>query len=182
MARAARVPLLAAVLALAACDDELIDPTWLAAADTAILFSLARPELELESAFSFTDRTTVPIEQPGTATAWDVALDTRTGQLVLLTPNALGINSRARIAALPGQTFDLVQEAPADTLLYTATMPVPLQLNAVYVVRTGARTGGCSSYAKLQPLAIDVVAGRLEFKYDTNPFCNDRRLSPPYTT
>ena len=113
---------------------------------------------------------------------WDVALDTRTGQLVLLTPNALGINSRARIAALPGQTFDLVQEAPADTLLYTATAPVPLQLNAVYVVRTGARNGGCSSYAKLQPLAIDIAAGRLQFMYDTNPFCNDRRLVPPDTT
>jgi hypothetical protein len=182
MARAARVPLLVAVLALAACGDELTDPSWLAAADTAVLFSLARPELDLESAFSFLDRVAVPLERPGAATQWDVAVDTRAGQLVLLTPNAMGINSRARIAALPGQSFDLVVEAPADTLLYTATTPVPVQLTAVYVVRTNARSGGCSSYAKLQALAIDVAAGRLEFKYDTNPFCNDRRLVPPDTT
>jgi hypothetical protein len=186
MGRAGRLLVLVAALASAACDDELLDPSWVAAADTAVLYSLARPELQLESAFNLIERRTVAIEQPAAATQWDIALDTRAAQLVLLTPNALGITSRARIAALPGQSFDLVVEAPADTLLYTATNPVPLQLTATYVVRTDSRStsigGGCSYYAKLQPLTIDVPTGRLQFKYETNPFCNDRRLVPPDTT
>jgi hypothetical protein len=180
MGRAGRVLLLGATLALGACDDEIAEPIWAAAPDTAVLFSLARPELELEPAFNFVDRRVVAIHQPNAATLWDIAVDTRAGQLVLLTPNALGITSRARIAALPGQSFELVEEAPADTLLFTATNPVPMQLTTTYVVRTDAR-GGCTFYAKLQPLAIDVPTGRLEFKYDTNPFCNDRRLVPPDT-
>ena len=182
MARAGRLLALACAVALAGCDDELLEPTWSAAADTAVLYSLARPELDLESAFQFFGRTTVRLERPGTATLWDIALDTRAGQLVLLTPAAFGIDSRVRIAALPGQSFDLVTEAPADTLLSTAVNPVPVQSNATYVVRTRVDENGCSKYAKLQPLALDVPQGRLQFQYDANPFCNDRRLVPPDTT
>jgi hypothetical protein len=182
MRRAGRVLVLLAAPLLAACDEEIFDPRWSAAPDTVVLFSLARPELDLESAFQFFGRTTVRLERPGSATLWDVALDTRAGQLVLLTPAALGIDSRVRIAALPGQSFDLVEEAPADTLLYTAINPVPVQLNATYVVRTRIDEQGCSKYAKMAPLAIDVPAGRLQFMYDTNPLCNDRRLVPPDTT
>jgi hypothetical protein len=184
MARAGRLLALLACFALAACDDDLLDPTWTAAPDTAVLFSLARPELDLESAFNFNARAVVALEQPGNALQWDIALDTRAGQLVLLTPNALGITSRARIAALPGMTFAQVEEAPADTLLYSGLAPVPVQRNAVYVVRTDARTsagGGCSFYAKLEPLVVDPAQGRLEFVFDSNPFCNDRRLLPPDT-
>ena len=183
MARAGRLLALLASLALGACDDDLVDPTWTAAPDTAVLFSLARPELDLESAFNISARSTVALEKPGNALQWDIALDTRAGQLVLLTPNALGITSRARIAALPGQTFEMVVEAPEDTLLYSSVQPVTLQQNAVYVVRGNAQAtcGGGSLYAKLAPITLDVAQGRFEFKYDSNPFCNDRRLVPPDT-
>jgi hypothetical protein len=181
MVRAGRFLLVASALASAGCDDNIFDPSWLAQPDTVVLYSLARPELELESAFQFLGRATVQLERPGAAAQWDIALDTRGGQLVLLTPGALVVNSRARIAALPGQTFDLVTEAPADTLLYTGTDAVPVQMNAVYVVRTRIDEQGCSKYAKVAPVAIDVAEGRLRFVYDTNPLCNDRRLVAPDT-
>jgi len=182
MVRAARALTVVSALALGACDEEITDFNWPAATDTVVLFSLARPELELESAFNFAERATIPLQRAGAATQWDIAVDTRAGQLVLLPPGALGITSRARVTTISGQTFDQLEEAPADTLLYTASEAVPVQLNGLYVVRTGIAGSGCSYYAKMQPLAIDVAAGRLEFKYDTNPFCNDRRLVPPDTT
>ena len=182
MARAGRFLLVTSALALAGCGDPLFEPRWFAAPDTAVLFSLARPELELESAFNFGERTTIPLQRPGATNQWDIALDTQGGQLVLLTPAALGITSHVRVATLPGQTFDQVEEAPADTLLYTASIPVPVQLNAVYIVRTDVRPSSpCSRYAKLQPITLDVAAGRLEFMYDFNPLCNDRRLVAPDT-
>jgi hypothetical protein len=50
-------------------------------------------------------------------------------------------------------------------------------------VRTDVRPSSpCSRYAKLQPVALDVATGRLEFIFDLNPLCNDRRLVPPDTT
>ena len=181
MARAGRFLLVTSALALAGCEDQITDFRWSAAVDTAVIFSLARPELELESAFNFYEGRSIPLQRPGAFNQWDVALDTQGGQLVLLTPTALGITSRVRVAALPGQTFDLVEEAPADTLLYTASTPVPLALNSVYIVRTDERPSACSHYAKMQPVSLDVAAGRLEFMYDVNPLCNDRRLVPPDT-
>ena len=123
------------------------------------------------------------IERPGAATLWDIALDTRGGELVLVPPGAVGIVSRARIAEIPGQAFADVEEAPADTMLYTADTPLPARLGSVYIVRTGSRSqtigGGCSYYAKLEPLTINVAIGLLEFVFDASPVCNDRRVVPP---
>ena len=80
-------------------------------------------------------------------------------------------------------TFDEILEAPEDTLLYSETQPVPLDLTSAYVVRTDLRSspfgGTCVYYAKLQPLTIDVAEGSLEFVFDANPYCNDRRVVPP---
>lgn len=187
MARAGRFSVLLPLLALAtfatACDEDLFELDWTTIPDTVMLHSLARPELELESAYNFNRRTTVRMEIPDATGQWDVALDTRGGQLVLLPPGALGVNSRARIATLPGQTFAQVMEAPADTLVYSASQPVPVRMNTTYVVRTDFRAttfgGQCLYYAKLEPLAIDVPAGTLRFVFDVSPVCNDRRLVPP---
>ena len=182
-ARRAIVPLLILILAASGCggNDSLL--TWTAFPDTAVLYSLSRPELTLLSAFNFRERSAVRIETVGAGLSWDVALDTRGGQLVLLAPGALGVKSRARVARLPGMTFDEIVEAPQDTLLYSETQPVPLDLNSAYVVRTGLRGspfgGSCVFYAKLQPLTIDVADGSLEFVFDANPLCNDRRVVPP---
>ena len=175
--------MLAAILAVAACDDNAFLLRWDASPDTVVLYSLARADLNLHSAFNFSQRTTVSIERPGAATLWDVAVDTRGGELVLVPPGVVGIQSRARIAEIPGEAFADVEEAPADTLLYSADAPVPARLGSVYIVRTGSRSqtigGGCSYYAKLEPLAIDVPIGLLEFVFDASPVCNDRRVVPP---
>ncbi len=184
MARAGRFAALGLALLLSSCDaNDPFQVTWTAAPDTALLYSLARPELDLPSAYNFVARTVVRIERAGAATQFDAALDTRGGQLVLLPPGAFGIDSRARLATLPGMTFDEVEEAPADTLLYTATDPVPVGLGNVYIIRTkvsGSFFGtGCSYFAKLEPLSVDVTSGMLSFVYAASPICNDRRLVPP---
>jgi hypothetical protein len=177
------LPLLCLALLTAACDEEIFEAEWTPFPDTVVLYSLARPELSRESAFNFQLRSPVRVEVPGATGEWDVAVDTRLGQLVLLPPGALGVVSRARVLALPGQSFDQVEVAPADTMLYSAALAVPLSLTTTYVVRTDTRAtqfgGSCVYFAKLQPLAIDVGEGRLRFVFDSSPVCNDRRLVPP---
>lgn len=184
-ALALALPLLGVALVSAGCEEPLTDFEWTAFPDTVVLYSLARPELDRQSAFNFNVRTAVRLEAPGATGQWDVALDTRGNQLVLLPPGALGIESRARVVALTGQKFDQVLEAPADTILYSANLPVPVQLGSTYVVRTDFRSTAfgsqCIYFAKLEPLKIDVAAGTMEFVYDVSPVCNDRRLVPPNT-
>ena len=170
-------------LLISACGDDPFQIRWSSAPDTVLLYSLARPELNLHSAFNFTQRSTVRIEAPDKTGEWDVALDTQGGQLALLPPGALGIDSRAQVAELSGRTLDEVEEAPSDTLLYAAVQPVPVQLGSVYVIRTrsvaGAFGAKCVYFAKLAPLEIDVTEGRLRFVFEMNPVCNDHQLVPP---
>ena len=177
------LPILGLAVIAAACDESAFKIDWTPTPDTAVVYSLARPELARASAFNFYERTPVRIEVPGATGQWDMALDTRQGQLVLLPPGALGVVSRARLAALPGQNFAQVKEAPADTLLYSSSLALPVQLNTTYVVRTDTRAtnfgGACQYYAKMQPLAADVPGGTLRFLFDVSPVCNDRRLVPP---
>ena len=182
-ARHAIVLPLLLVLVTSGCGDDDAFLTWTASPETVVLYSLSRPELDLLSAFSFRDRSTVRIETVGSGFSWDIALDTRGDELVLLAPGALGIESRARVARFPGMTFDDLIEAPEDSLLYSTSQPVTLDLNSAYVVQTDLRVspfgGNCVFYAKLQPLNIDVTEGSLEFVFDASPLCNDRKLVPP---
>jgi hypothetical protein len=165
-----------------ACDDPF-EIRWEVQPDTALIYSLARPELNLASAFNFYFRSPVTIEEPGATGEWDIALDTEGGRLVLLPPRALGINSRARIASISGVSFEEVIEAPADTAAYVSDRPVPVEQGTVYVVQTSEQTGTfgerCVFFAKLEPLVLDVAGGTLEFVFDASPVCNDTRLVPP---
>jgi hypothetical protein len=167
---------------LEACSDTIVDTPWTSTVDTVTLYSLANPDLALSSAYDFSGRTRVHVEQAGAQRAWDLALDTRGGVLVLVPPGALGIDSKARVAALAGQSFAQVQQAPSDTLVYSSKTPVPLDLNTTYVVHTDLRSSpfglSCQYYAKMQPIALDAAAGTMRFIYDTSPICNDRRLVP----
>lgn len=171
------------VVALTACGSDPFTFQWSDTPDTAKLYSLDRPELNIPSAFSFYDRLTVPVESPGATGHWDAALDTDGGSLVLLPPGALGVTSRARIVALPGASFGDVTEAPADTAVYVANAPVPVAAGTIYIIRTGLRPGSfsatCTYYAKMEALDIDVAGGSLTFQFVTNPICNDRHLTPP---
>ncbi len=182
-ARLAGAPLLLLAVLTVACGDDPFAIPWEESPDTVLLYSLARPELNLASGFNFRARVAVRIEAANSTGNWDLALDTRDGKLVFLPPGALGVTSRARVAQLAGRTFDEVREAPGDTAVYSATAPVPVELGSIYVVRTGQRPGvfgaRCVYYAKLEPVAIDVAGGTLRFMFDASPICNDRKLVPP---
>jgi hypothetical protein len=174
--------LMAAVTATAGCEDPF-EVRWEAQTDTALIYSLARPEPNLPSAFNFYFRAPIAVEAPGSTGQWDIALDTEGGRLVLVPPRALGINSRARIAALPGVSFQDVTDAPADTVSYVSNRSVPLDLGTIYVVQTSEQSGSfgqrCVFFAKMEPLVLDAVAGTLKFAFDASPVCNDTRLIPP---
>jgi hypothetical protein len=168
---------------LATCGGDPFAFPWVISPDTVLLYSLARPELNLEAAFNFNNRRKVRVEAATATGTWDVAVDTRDGQIVLLPPGALGISSKASVVALPGLSFDDVLEAPEDTAVYSRFEPVPVQMGTVYVVKTGRSPGifgtSCSYYAKLEPLVIDVEGGTLRFVFDASPVCNSLRLIPP---
>jgi hypothetical protein len=183
-----RLPVLAAFLVFgvgttAGCGDDIFAIDWVESPDTVVLYSLALPELNLTSGFDFYNRRAVTIEDPDATGNWDFAVDTRAGALVLLPPGALGVNSKAQVAPLVGQTFAEVTEAPADTTLYVRANSVPVALGTVYVWRTrqgfGSFGRSCVYYAKMEALALDAGAGRLTFQFDASPVCNDRSLIPP---
>jgi hypothetical protein len=176
------VTALIAVGGLACSNDPFAIP-WTESPDTVLLYSLARPELNLVSGFNFNTGASYRIESANATGKWDVALDTRGGQLVFLPPGALGVTSRARITTFPGEAFEDVVRAPTDTLLYTANDPVPVQAGTIYVFRTGSSPGvfgtNCVYYAKAEAVNIDVAGGTLSFVFDASPICNDLRLVPP---
>ena len=170
------------IFGLSACEARNpFDIGWTQSPDTALLYSLARPELNLPSAFDFKGGRSYVVESAGATGSWDVVLDTQDNNLVFLLPGAIGIFSDARILELPGLQFADVLEAPKDTTSYTSDKPVILKLSSVYVVRTHSSPDAfgysCSFFGKMQPLNIDVERGTLEFVHDTNTRCNDRDLT-----
>lgn len=167
----------------AACGDDPFRIDWEESPDTVRLFSLARSDMNLVSGFDFYNRFALAVERADATGNWDMAVDTRGGRIVLLPPGALGVTSKARVAALKGRTLADVTEAPADTTLYEALSPVPVELGTVYVWRTrqgfGSFGTACVYYAKLEPLIIDAEGGMLTFVFDGSPVCNDRSFIPP---
>lgn len=166
-----------------ACGDDPFLVRWVENPREVTLYSLDRPEVNLPSAYNFIQRESVRIESAQATNRWDMALDSDGEDMYFLPPGALGVDSRARIAAVPGSTFEEVVEAPADTARYSASDPVPVELGTIYVIRTREESGNfgqrCVYYAKLEPLEIDAEQGILSFVYDASPACNNRRLVPP---
>lgn len=171
------------VVGVAACGDDPFAFDWSDVPDTVLLYSLARPELNLVSAFAFFQGVPVRVEAASATGSWDMAVDTRGGEIVLLPPGALGVVGTAAISTVAGVTLADVTEAPTDTLLYEADAPVSLSMGDVYIVKTNRSTGSfgssCIYYAKLTPVEIDPVGGTLSFEYVTNPICNSIDLVPP---
>lgn len=179
-------------LAAGACEDDPFGLNdWTANPETALIYSLSLGDLNLASAFDFTERAERPVavrDEFGRFNNWDVALDEQDGQLVLLPQTALGIPSDAAIVEIPNMAFSSLEEAPADTTLYVSDAPITMRTSSVYVVRTrqvvrqSFFTSQCIYYAKLQPQRVDLVEGILEFLYDVNTEfsgCNNRALVPP---
>lgn len=184
----ARWPLAVAVAGAASfgavgCGDDPFAFNWDDTPDTVLLYSLARPELNLESGYAFLQGLRVRVESPSATGTWDVAVDTRNGEIVFLPPGALGVVSAARITTLEGLALDDVREAPRDTAVYVADDPVPIRFGNVYVVKTNRAPGSfgssCVYYAKVEPVTIDADGGTLTFRHVTNPVCNSRDLVPP---
>lgn len=174
---------LAVMFVATACDDDPFAFDWNDAPDTVQLYSLARPELGLVSAYSFFQGLELEVEVAGNAGQWDIAVDTRGGEIVLLAPPVLGIFTEAEIATLENERLADVTRAPSDTLLYVSDEPVVVAQGNVYVVRTNRSPGSfgrtCSYYSKVEAVDIDPVGGTLVFRHVTNPVCNDRDLVPP---
>ncbi len=173
----------ASVLGLTACGENIFDIKWTDAnVGTAVIYSLARPELNLPTAFNFVNRVPVEIHAPGATGSWDLVLDTQDGQLVFLPPGALEITSEVMFLAMPDMAFDDVIEAPKDSTLYTKDQPLPVEMSSVYVLRTHAAPGRfgivCSYYGKLQPVQVEPALGTVAFEYDVSTLCDDRRLVP----
>ena len=173
----------ASVLGLSGCGENVFEQKWtVARVDTVLIYSLARPELNLPSGFDFVNRLAVEIQAAGATGAWDLLLDTQDGQLVFLPPGALGITSEARVLSLPGMAFDDVIRAPKDTTLYSVDLPLPVETTSVYVVRThqGRDRFGlpCRFFGKLQPLEVEPALGTVRFVYDVSRLCDDRGLIP----
>jgi len=172
-----------ALLGAQACGGNPFGFDWVAFPTTVQLFSLSRPELNLASGYNFFQDQTFRVESPGSTGGWDVAVDTRDGEIVLLPPGAVGIQSRARIAVFEGLTMDDIVEAPSDTTQFIADRAVPVRFGTTYVIRTGRQSGsfgaGCVYFAKMEAATIDVENQTLIFREITNPVCNDPRLVPP---
>lgn len=168
---------------LAGCGSNPFQLNWTADPDTALIFSLARPELNLPSGFDFALRRTVEIQEPGATGSWDVLLDTEGDQLVLRVPAFYKIDSEARIAVFENMSFDQVLKAPEDTAVYLSDVSIPMRLGNTYVIQThlGRDQFGqrCRFFAKMAPLVVDVAQGTLEFVFDRNPLCEDLDLVPP---
>ena len=170
-------------MGLSGCGENIFDVKWTQArVDTALIYSLARPELNLASGFDFVRRLPIEIESAGATGSWDLLVDTQDGELVFLLPEALGIPSEAQVLPMPGMTFDDVLKAPKDTTLYTRDGPVPVDTGTVYVLRThkGLDRFGtpCVFYGKFQPLVTDPAQETVQFTYDVNTICDDRALIP----
>ena len=166
-----------------ACGDDPFAFNWNDAPDTVLLYSLARPELNLVSAYNFLQGTPLQVEEAGATGNWDVAVDTRDGEIVFLPPGALNVSGAAQIAVLEGLSLDDVTRAPGDTLLYVDDQAVPVRPGNIYVIRTNRSRGSfgrsCVYYAKAEAIDIDPTGGTLTFREVTNPVCNDRDLVPP---
>ena len=174
---------LGSVLCLSGCGENIFEQKWTTArVDTVLIYSLARPELNLRSAFNFVDRLALEVQAPDATGAWDLLLDTQDGELVFLPPGALGIPSETMFLSLPGMAFDDVTKAPKDTTLYTKDLPLIVKTSSVYVLRThqGSDRFGlpCRFYGKLQPLEVEVALGTVRFVYDVSRLCDDRGLVP----
>jgi hypothetical protein len=163
------------------CDDPLA-VEWYEVPDTVLLYSLARPELNLLSAMDLLSGYPLRIESPEATGNWDFVLDTSQGDLVLTPPGVFGIASTARIMALEGVSLESVAKAPADSTLHSSDTPLPVKEGVVYVIRTRQVTdlyeNTCVYYAKLEPITVELALQSLSFHYVLNPTCNSRDLVP----
>ncbi len=175
------------VLALAGlgCGDDLGLGDWVAIPDTAVIYSLSRPELLRQpAAYDFVQLRRVVVENPGVTGTWDVVLAEENGQFVIVPASNFPLltMSRAAVGETTHATLEALREAPSDTAAYTRK-PLALRTGAVYVVRSRRDIcfgfGSGVRYGKFQVVDMDATLGAVTIAAVRNPFCNDRKLIPP---
>jgi len=179
------IPLFALLaLALPACNDPAfrIDP--ILASDTVEVFAPLPANQGQPTALDVTAMQLViqgarfP-ERSSDAEQWDFAVRIRDNELTLVPARVLGLTSRAALAGpLAAQTFEELREAPAASA-FRMDSAVVMRAGQVYAARsrdTGMGFGACQQFSKLQPIVVDVAAGRLVLRITTNERCGDLRL------
>jgi hypothetical protein len=115
------------------------------------------------------------------ALEWDFAVRLEGGQLVLIPAQGIGVtNSRAALTPpIPGAVFEELREAPGQST-FSVDSAIVMQEGAVYVARSRETVNafgvGCIQFSKIQPLDVDVAAGRVHLRMVTNERCGDPRL------
>jgi len=176
---AARTALAAALLATAACDNStgLPSANISNSVDTVSLYALDGTPLPAPSGFNVQSNVVVRTDR---FSFFDFAFNiTAAGQPVLLPTGALGLGRSSGIQ-LQGVGFDAVTLAP--TSAYVDTTAVPVDSGTVLVVHS--RAAQCSIgivvfyYGKIEVLAIDTVARRIDLQILVDQNCGYRGLEP----
>ena len=170
-----------AVVALGACNEEQdfgLDD-WTAEVDTVTLYTASFEEYQgLPSAYDIRFTTPVRVEDADVTGDWDFVVTGGGTEPLALTPIGVffDVTNNAGFH-VSDETFEEIDNAPAADDAYVTDESTPVELGAVYIVRT--RTGGCLVFAKLEPLEVNQAEGTLEFRLTRNPNCNDTALVPP---
>jgi hypothetical protein len=181
--RLVRCSLLALVSALAvvaaACDETLGLPAagLTNVEDTVSLYALDGTPLAAPSGYNIQAKTALRTDQ---TPLFDFAFNlTPAGQAVLLPTGALGLGRGSGIQ-VQSVSFDSVKTAPTGA--YADTLPVAVDSGTVAVVHS--RASQCLFgaivfyYGKVQVLAIDTVARRIDLRVLVDQNCGYRDLEP----
>jgi hypothetical protein len=173
------------LLTLTACGDTGLQPGLDAnVIDTISLYAVDGTALDLPSAFSIAKPNAVRTDL---TTNFDFVFNlTPLDSAVFLPTGAvhLGIGSAIQKMAA-GTSFDAVTMAPGG--VYVDSLPVVVDSGTVVVVRSRPVSQSALSvcvtgigylYAKLQVLAIDTLARRIDLKILANQNCGYRSLTP----
>lgn len=169
---------LTALLLAAACDNGpgLGNATLPNEVDTVSLYALDRTSITLPSAYVIRNKSTVRTDL---VSGFDFVFNiTAAGQPVLLPTGALhlGLASGIQPQTVPFSSITL-----APTSQYVDTMAVPVDSGTVAVVRSRPSSDFCGVvyyYAKLEVLAIDTTARRIDFQILVDQNCGYRGLEP----
>ena len=145
--------------------------------DTVSLYALDGTPLPAPSGYSLQSNLVLRTDR---FTSFDFAFNiTPAGQAVLLPTGALGLGRSSGIKVQP-TGFDAVTVAPTNA--YVDTTAVPIDSGTVAVLHSRAST--CSIgivvfyYGKIQVLAIDTVARRIDLQVLVDQNCGYRGLEP----
>jgi hypothetical protein len=162
-----------------ACDETLglPAPAFTNVEDTVSLFALDGTPLAAPSGYNIQSKIALRTDQ---TTSFDFAFNiTPAGQAVLLPTGALGLGRGSGIQ-VQGVAFDSVKTAP--TGVYADTVPVPVDSGTVAVAHSRATQCVFGAvvfyYGKVQVLAIDTVARRIDLRVLVDQNCGYRDLEP----